>query len=107
MLRSWLETKGYIHSDDRDMADEAFAAAESERSSYVVDYPAVRPDGEMRYVREAGDYIDVNGTKSPRSIGSLLDFTELRRTKAALKENWVALHLAQTHAGFGHYIVDP
>ncbi len=105
--KSVSDTLQFIHPDDRESANTIFNEASDNRSDYVVDYRIIRPDGEIRFVREAGIYVEDRKGKTARSIGTLLDLTDLRKTEDALRENRAALHLAQTHAGFGHYIVDP
>jgi PAS domain S-box-containing protein len=105
--KSVIDTLQYIHPNDREAANAIFDAASEDRSDYVVDYRIVRLDGEIRFVRESGGYVDGRKGKTARSIGAMLDLTDLRKTEAALQENQAALNLAQAHAGFGHYIVDP
>lgn len=105
--KSVSDTLQFIHPDDRESANAIFNEASDNRSDYVVDYRIIRPDGEIRFVREAGIYVEDRKGKTARSIGTLLDLTDLRKTEDVLRENTAALHLAQTHAGFGHYVVDP
>ncbi len=47
-----------IHPDDRDAVVGAYTAANRQQKSYEIRYRLTRPDGELRYMAERGEWID-------------------------------------------------
>ncbi|MEZ5830810.1 MAG: PAS domain-containing protein [Dongiaceae bacterium] len=76
-----------IHPEDRDAVIAAYLAANKQQKSYEIRYRLTRPDGELRYMAERGEWID------GRFVGTLSDITEQERVQRSLA---VAQHIAST-----------
>lgn len=69
-----------IHPDDREMVNEAYTNSVENNTPYEVIHRVLRPDGEVRIVREKSEEVlDRNG-KAIRSVGTVHDITELEET---------------------------
>ena len=68
------------HPDDRDHAKRRDRSeSQISREPYDLEYRIVRPDGEVRWVREMGETIPGDGKSSAqRGIGAVLDLTDIR-----------------------------
>ncbi|MCH9000701.1 MAG: type II toxin-antitoxin system prevent-host-death family antitoxin, partial [Proteobacteria bacterium] len=84
--RSFEETLKIVHPDDRDEVRKALAAAAAAHRAYHAEYRIVRPDGEIRHLRELSDpEHDQNGTLV-RSVGTIQDITEMKQTEERLRQ---------------------
>jgi len=106
LLQAWQDSLDFVHPDDRERVRAEFDEAERMQRAYSVDYRLVRRDGEIRLVREMGDYDIGRKAGNNRSVGAMIDLTDIRRREIELQENRAALRLAQSHAGFGHYVLN-
>ena len=66
-----------VHPDDRDAVTEAYEAAESSGSSFILEHRIVRPDGPIRDVQAQGRVEP--DSNPPVVIGTALDITERKR----------------------------
>ena len=80
------------HPEDREFIEEAEKKLVSEGQGYDVKYRIVRPDGELRFVREVGTSVRENGVVTG-FVGACMDVTdqeqmtqELRREKLYLED---------------------
>ena len=80
------------HPEDREFIEEAEKKLVSEGQGYDVKYRIVRPDGELRFVREVGTPVRENGVVTG-FVGACMDVTdqeqmtqELRREKLYLED---------------------
>ncbi len=74
-----------IHPQDRDHVAQTIDRAITERSSYTVEYRAIRTDGRVRNLRGYGDVL-VDDTGEPtRTIGIVQDITDTKLTKEKLQ----------------------
>ncbi len=80
------------HPEDREFIEEAENKLVSEGQGYDVKYRIVRPDGELRFVREVGTPVRENGVVTG-FVGACMDVTEqeqmtqeLRREKLYLED---------------------
>jgi formate hydrogenlyase transcriptional activator len=80
------------HPEDREFIEEAEDKLVSEGQGYDVKYRIVRPDGELRFVREVGTPVRENGVVTG-FVGACMDVTdqeqmtqELRREKLYLED---------------------
>lgn len=82
---SFVET---IHPDDRESISEAVRnSIENSEVKYDVHHRLLRPDGEVRFVREQGEvYRDENG-RPIRMLGVVHDITEQREAEQALQSS--------------------
>ena len=73
------------HPDDRASASQALPRLR-QGEAFVTEYRIVRPDGETRWIRDAGFPIISDGMIK-RGGGIAQDITELKRTEAALQQS--------------------
>ncbi len=103
---SWQRTMSLVHPDDRAAVEQEFQSAVDERRPYSIDFRLVHADGDVRHVRESGEYIVKDGRATARSIGTLIDLTDIRVAEQELQDNRLTLAFAQQVARFGHYVYD-
>ena len=103
---SWQHTAEYIHPDDRDAVEREYREAVEKRRPYTIDYRLIRNNGEIRHLRESGEYIKKDGQMTARAIGTVVDLTDLRATEQELQDNRLTMTFAQQVARFGHYVFD-
>jgi PAS domain S-box-containing protein len=102
---SWNDWLACVHPGDHAMIRAFFARSAAAAGPYTVDYRIVRPDGQVRFIHENGAYVrDENGAM--RSMGTIVDRTEIREAELRLQRSRAAIALAEEHAGFGHYVID-
>ena len=89
---SQAELQKIIHPDDRQIQQQALAAAMQGRRLYDVEYRVVRLDGEVRFVhvRDETAY-DATG-RAIRMFGTVQDITEHKRAEEALRVSEQSLH---------------
>jgi PAS domain S-box-containing protein len=74
-----------IHPADRQMMMAAVTKALESGSRYDLEYRAVRPNGEVRFVRSQGDVVRDESGRARRVFGTVQDLTELRHAEEALR----------------------
>ena len=74
-----------VHPEDRPMVHKAFDASVRDRQTYNVVHRLLLPGGRVKYVREQGR-TEYEGERALRSIGTVLDITELRLAQQALEQ---------------------
>ncbi len=96
------------HVDPRDHDRVLAQHRESIKSSapYDMEYRLIRPDGERRIVREVGDVVVANEGGASRTIGTILDLTEIRSAQADAEQRQTILAFAQRVGGIGHIVYD-
>lgn len=105
-MSSWQRTMAFVHPDDCAAVEREFQSAAEERRPYTIDFRLVRDDGDVRHVRESGEYVIKDGQPTTRSIGTLIDLTDIRVAEQELQDNRLTLAFAQQVARFGHYVYD-
>ncbi len=77
----WLD---FIHPDDRErVAETVEGAVDGEGGGYEIDYSIVRPEGDLRIIRERGD-IQYEDDEAVRMLGTVQDVTKEVRLKSVL-----------------------
>lgn len=96
------------HVDPRDHDRVLAQHRESIKSSapYDMEYRLIRPGGERRIVREVGDVVVANEGGASRTIGTILDLTEIRSAQADAEQRQTILAFAQRVGGIGHIVYD-
>ena len=102
---SWNDWLAFVHPGDHALVKAVFARSSANADPYTLDYRIVRPDGAIRHIHENGAYVRDEGG-GMRSMGTIVDRTEIREAEARLKTSTAAITLAEEHAGFGHYVID-
>jgi len=82
---------GYDHPEDAIFVREAYDRAIANLSNFELEHRIIRRDGEIRFVREMGEFVVVDG-KPLRIVGTLLDITDQKLAEERLA------HLAQYDA---------
>jgi PAS domain S-box-containing protein len=75
-----------IHPEDAACVAEAIRSAVQERKPYSLEFRAVRPGGEVRWLAANGRVIYDDDGQPVRMLGATLDVTERRAAEEALKE---------------------
>ncbi len=76
--------RGLVYPADREHVKETIDRAIVERSSYTIEYRAIRADGRVRNLRSHGDVV-VDDTGEPiRVVGIVEDITDAKLTQEAL-----------------------
>jgi PAS domain S-box-containing protein len=73
-----------VHPADRQMRAAAVAAALAGGPRYDVEYRAVRPSGEVRFVRTQGEVVKDESGRPRRVFGTIQDITERKRAEQRL-----------------------
>ena len=81
---SFDDMQQIIHPDDRQMRAAAAAEAVQGGRRYDVEYRAVRPSGEVRFIRSEGDVVRDESGQPRRVFGTLQDITEHKRAEQRL-----------------------
>ncbi|MFP5286120.1 MAG: ATP-binding protein, partial [Thermoanaerobaculia bacterium] len=74
-----------IHPDDAERVNDLVRRAIEERSEYEVEFRAVRPDGEVRWVYTHGRVLYDDAGLPVRMLGATFDITERKRTQEAVE----------------------
>ncbi len=96
--RLWTDS---IHPDDRERVNDLFSrwvSGEADRYEDI-EFRIVRPDGEIRWIREIGVATRTRNGVPYRVGGIAADVTERRKTEALLRRNEAHLSEAQRIAG--------
>jgi PAS domain S-box-containing protein len=72
------------HVDDRAAYGKTIKSAQRDATSYEVEYRIVRPNGEIRYIREVGEPVCDAAGDLIESRGTLQDITEIKLAEAAI-----------------------
>ncbi|HTS18807.1 MAG TPA: PAS domain S-box protein [Verrucomicrobiae bacterium] len=96
---AWLNA---IHADDRPRVAEAFGAwITGKVMDYDVEYRIIRPDGQVRWIRDSGFRICNPSGQVCRIAGIAEDITEDKRAEQELAELEVQLRLSQKLESIG------
>ncbi len=75
------------HPEDRDELGRVLRQAQKQATAYDVEYRIVRPDGEVRHVREMGEPVLDDSGSLIRSFGTIQDITERKRAEETLRDS--------------------
>lgn len=95
-----------VHPDDLAKIDKPMAAIQAGQDVFGVEYRAIRPDGEMRYVRASGRSVFDSHGELSELIGVNLDVTEFRRSEQALRESEGRFRAMMEQAPVGICLLD-
>jgi PAS domain S-box-containing protein len=82
-----------VHPDDRGRVARAYREADESGSDYEITFRLVRPDGEIRHVREIGEAVRDAAGRVIEHVGATQDITEIKRIEQALKRSRDELEL--------------
>jgi PAS domain S-box-containing protein len=97
-----LGIEPYLHPDDRARVAREFRAAESEGRGMQIEFRIVRPDGEIRHIRDLSE-----PEPNPRGaaecwFGTIQDITDLKTTEDQLKQAVKMEAIGQLTGGIAH-----
>ncbi len=91
-----------VHPDDIDRVKTVNEQLHSDHSTFNVDYKIVRPDGEVRHVREIAE-LEFDETGEPlRTISTIQDITEQKRLEDQLRRSQKMDAIGQLTGGIAH-----
>ncbi len=102
--QNYTSVTEFIHPDDRASFNATMARVIATRESYAHTHRIVRPNGEVRYVREAA--ATVGGAEGNVFLGITQDITDLVETKAAEADLQAMVRLAGEIAKVGGWKID-
>ena len=101
-------TDRFIHPDDQAIALSHYRDFESGKiDQYVIEFRLVRPDGSIRYIREASRRLVDAVDNLRQSIGVIQDVTDLRQTQLALERHVTLMNRSQTIAKMCYWYFEP
>jgi PAS domain S-box-containing protein len=100
---SWAHAENLqrVHPDDRERVAAADAAGRRSCAPIEIEYRILRPDGEVRVVRERAESVCDESGRPVRLIGTVHDVTELKATEARLRASEERYALAARGADVG------
>jgi PAS domain S-box-containing protein len=98
---TYVEFLERLHPEDRARIIESDAAMRAGGGTVEGEYRVLRPDGEIRTVKERAEVIRDAAGKPVRLMGTIHDITELKATEARLRESEERYKLAAQGAGVG------
>lgn len=76
-----------VHPDDREAVDTAYKQSLETGKAYGIAHRLLMPDGRVKYVREQCETCHNAEGKPIRSVGTVQDITDLKRSEDALRES--------------------
>jgi diguanylate cyclase (GGDEF)-like protein/PAS domain S-box-containing protein len=96
-----------IHPDDRPAVERAYQSSIADLTTFSVDYRAVPPDGEIRFVHARGrTFADADG-QLLRSIGTVQDISARKRIEDTLQFTNTLLRTEMENSPDGILVVGP
>ena len=74
-----------VYPDDRELVSRTIEQALAERSSFTLEYRAIRPDGRVHTLRSRGEVVVDDSGKPTRLIGIAQDITDAKLAQEALQ----------------------
>ncbi|MBL1176620.1 PAS domain S-box protein [Pantanalinema sp. GBBB05] len=96
-----------VHPDDRDRVYQVFFSAEPTFERFEQNYRIVRPDGEIRYIRDVCHSIYDHEGKLHSYQGLVTDVTAMHRVEAALRQSEAQLLMTLEFAQIGAWWWQP
>ena len=102
---SFDEHQERVHPADRHLRAAALAAA-LQSGRYDVEYRAIRPSGEVRFVHAQGDVVRDESGRPRRLFGTVQDVTELRRAEEEIRTSEARFRTFVDHATDAFFLHD-
>ncbi len=95
-----------VHPEDREKVLSIYEEFGMQGGSRDIQYRIIRPDGELRYIREMWDPVVDNQGRLVQSVGILQDVTEHAKLQKSTEEREAKLKLAAQTARLGYWHYD-
>lgn len=95
-----------VPPEDRALVDAAYRSSVEQRTPYAVEHRLLLADARVKHVREVGRTAYDPDGRPLRSIGTVQDLTDLRRTEHALRETALRLRSVVTGAPIVLFALD-
>lgn len=95
-----------IHPDDLKMLQSVTQDSLEGKADYKCEFRIIRPDGQVRWLAGAGNWIKDDGDQPRKLAGLNWDITEQKETELTIRLNEERLRVAAGAAGFGAFHVD-
>jgi diguanylate cyclase (GGDEF)-like protein/PAS domain S-box-containing protein len=96
-----------VHPDDRAAVDRNYTESVATHGLHALDHRIVLDDGSVRFVQERGRTVYEGGGRPLRSIGTVQDITDQKRTEAQLRFANTLLATQMETSPDGILVVDP
>lgn len=91
------------HPEDLERINSIIEESMKTGSDYEFENRLIMPDGSIKFVRSKGTYIKNKEGRPIKSVGTLLDITEYKKTEERLVESRLKLEKAEEIARVGHW----
>jgi len=75
-----------VHEEDREFLRDAYRRRLNDKKDFFAEYRIIRPDGQLRWLREQGTVVQNASGKTSQSIGILQDITEQKNEEQSLRD---------------------
>lgn len=98
----------FVHADDQAAILGSYRRfAGRELDQYLIEYRLIRPDGEIRYIREVARRLVDALDNTTQSIAVIQDMTDIRQTQLSLERHATLMNRAQTIAKMCYWYFEP
>ncbi|MDJ0777041.1 MAG: PAS domain-containing protein [Gammaproteobacteria bacterium] len=95
-----------VYEPDRDILRRAYYEDIDRVGGWNVEYRLLRPDGELRWIREIGQSLKVDARGVEQTIGVLQDVTEQKQAEQELVFRDAMANQAEAITEIGHFVYD-
>jgi PAS domain S-box-containing protein len=106
-VKSYSDFRARVHPDDLETVETRRDAAVRRRETFNLEFRAIRPDGQLRWISCSGGAIYDEATGDPtRLLGNNIDITERKLAELSLADRNKQLELAAKAALVGRFAIE-